>query len=295
MTTLVTVRTITRVTSKQRLGPDSQVDDKAILIAPVDPASTDPFLMMAEDWFSTPGFEWHPHRGIETVTTVVDGVLEHGDNLGNAGALEPGDIQWMTAGRGIIHRELAYRDEHAHTLQLWLNLPASAKMVETRYQDLRAAVRPRIHLPGIVVDVVSGSLGGVQGPALNHHPVQGVLVSLDPSSSYDLPVPASHRAFAHVLDGAVVLSGRDVRAGDTAWSDPVGRSGGETVLRLATTSDGHAPSRVIVFSGEPIREPVAMGGPFVMNRRAEIAQAFMDFHAGKFGAVPRQARLAYDR
>jgi len=121
------LRTVDRVEAKTRLGPDAQVDDKAIIIMPNDPRRTDPFLALAEDWFSEPGFEWHPHRGIETVTTVLDGILEHGDNLGNAGALQPGDVQWMTAGRGIIHRELAFRNELAHTLQLWVNLPASKK------------------------------------------------------------------------------------------------------------------------------------------------------------------------
>src|ERR1700710_2749251 len=128
-------RTVVRVTQKRQLGPDSQVDDKALIIVPGHPALTDPFLLLSEDWFSEPGFEWHPHRGLETVTTVLDGVLEHGDNLGNVGALEAGDVQWMTAGRGIIHRELAYRNEHVHTLQLWLNLPARSKMSATAYQD----------------------------------------------------------------------------------------------------------------------------------------------------------------
>ncbi len=153
-------RTVARVTTKQHLGPDEQVDDKALIITPVDPSLTDPFLLLAEDWFSSPGFEWHPHRGLETVTTVLDGVLEHGDKIGNAGALEPGDVQWMTAGRGIIHRELAYRNEHAHTLQLWLNLPARSKMAETRYQDVLAASRPRVTLPGVVLDVASGRWPG---------------------------------------------------------------------------------------------------------------------------------------
>lgn len=100
------LRTVARIEDKVRLGPDSQVDDKALIITPQDPHATDPFLLFAEDWFSEPGFEWHPHRGIETVTMVLDGVLEHGD------------IQWMTAGRGIIHRELAFKNEYAHTLQL---------------------------------------------------------------------------------------------------------------------------------------------------------------------------------
>jgi redox-sensitive bicupin YhaK (pirin superfamily) len=286
-------RRVDRVTAKQQLGPDAQVDDKALIIAPGDPTLTDPFLLLAEDWFSSPGFEWHPHRGLETVTTVLDGVLEHGDNLGNAGALEPGDVQWMTAGRGIIHRELAYRDEHAHTLQLWLNLPARSKLTDMRYQDLLAAARPRITRPGVVIDVISGTVEGIAGPALNHVPVQGALVTLDPGAALDYRLPATHRVFAHVISGAVTVSGREIAAGSTAWSDPVGRTG-QTLLPLASATYDDV-TRVMIYSGAPLNEPIAFGGPFVMNRRAEIAQAFVDFHAGKFGEVPRRARLAYDR
>ncbi|HKD97342.1 MAG TPA: pirin family protein [Micromonosporaceae bacterium] len=289
---LPTVRRVDRVTDKHVLGPDAQVDDKALIIAPVDPALTDPFLALSEDWFSEPGFEWHPHRGLETVTTVVGGVLEHGDNIGHAGALHPGDVQWMTAGRGIIHRELAYRNEHAHTLQLWLNLPASHKMVETRYQDLTVATRPRVALPGVALEVISGTVGGVAGPALNHWPVQAVMATVEPGSGVDYELPAEHRAFAYVLAGTLSVAGRGVRAGQTAWSDPVGA--GSSVWRLAAP-DGDQPATVMVYSGRPIREAVAFGGPFVMNSRAEVAQAYADFHAGRFGDVPRQARLRYDR
>ena len=292
--TLVPGRAVSRVTTRQRLGPDAQVDDKAIVIAPDDPSLTDPFLALAEDWFSEPGFEWHPHRGLETITIVLDGVLEHGDNIGNAGALQPGDLQWMTAGRGIIHRELAFRNEHAHTMQLWLNLPARAKMTDTRYQDLLAASRPRVTLPGVTIDVVSGTVAGVTGPAVNHWPVQAAIVSLDPGASAEYALPASHRAFAHVLSGEISIAGRMVRAGQTAWSDPTAAGSGDSLLRLAAGVRGE-PARVMIYSGRPIREPVAMGGPFVMNKRTEIAQAFTDFHAGKFGQVPRQARLKYDR
>jgi redox-sensitive bicupin YhaK (pirin superfamily) len=109
---------------------------------------------------------------LEIVTTVLDGVLEHGDNVGNAGALHAGDVQWMTAGHGIIHRELAFRNEHAHTLQLWLNLAASDKMVDTRHQDVLMAKRSTVTLPGVVIDVVSGTIAGVTGPAVNHWPVR---------------------------------------------------------------------------------------------------------------------------
>jgi redox-sensitive bicupin YhaK (pirin superfamily) len=285
-------RAVARVTSNQRLGPDAQVDDKALVIMPDDPSLTDPFLVLAEDWFSKPGFNWHPHRGIETVTLVVDGGLEHGDNLGNAGALQPGDVQWMTAGRGIIHRELAYRDEYAHTLQLWLNLPAASKLTQTRYQDLLASGRPRITRPGSVLDVVSGTVDGHAGPALNHVDVQGVLVTMEPAAAVDYPLPAAHRAFAYVLSGRATVAGRDLAAGQTAWSDPV--PGGLSSLRI-TTPDGADVTRLMIYSGTPLREPVVFGGPFVMNRRTEIAQAFADFHGGKFGEVPRIARLAYDR
>jgi quercetin 2,3-dioxygenase len=295
---VLAARTVARVTDSQRLGPDAQVDDKAMVIVPDDPALTDPFLVLAEDWFSKPGFSWHPHRGLETVTLVVDGVLEHGDNLGNAGALEPGDVQWMTAGRGIIHRELAYRDEHAHTLQLWLNLPAASKLTATRYQDLLAAARPRITRPGAVLDVISGTVDGVTGPALNHVGVQAVLVAVEPASVLWYELPAAHRAFVHVLSGRATVAGREVGAGQTAWSDPVpgstdlpGSPAGAGMLPIAAP-DGDEVTRLMIFSGTPLREPVVFGGPFVMNRPEEIAQAFADFRGGKFGDVPRTARLA---
>jgi quercetin 2,3-dioxygenase len=285
-------RTVDRVETKQRTGHDAQVDDKAIIIAPTNPVRTDPFLVLSEDWFSTPGFEWHPHRGLETVTTVLDGVLEHGDNAGNVGALQAGGVQWMTAGRGIIHRELAYRNEHAHTLQLWLNLPARSRMVDTRYQDVLAAARPQIISPGATVDLISGTVGGVSGPALNHWPVQGAMVTLDPGATLEYVLPAHHRAFAYMINGEARVAGRVVRAGQIAWSDPLGRTQKDSTLRLAAADRGEQ-AKLMIYSGRPIAEPIAMGGPFVMNKRTEIAQAFADFHAGKFGAVPRQARLKH--
>jgi redox-sensitive bicupin YhaK (pirin superfamily) len=293
-------RSVDRVEEGLHAGPDAQVDDKRLLIMPNDPARTDPFLVLAEDWFSSPGFEWHPHRGLETVTFVVDGVLEHGDSLGNAGALQAGDVQWMTAGRGIIHRELAYRNERAHTLQLWLNLPRRSRLTDTRYQDLLAAARPRITRPGVVVDVVSGTVDGVTGPALNHWPVQGVIVTLDPGAGLDLPVPAADRAVVLVLDGAAAtVAGRAVRAGQVAWSDPVagpaGDGNGESVLTLRAAPDIDSgtdrQSRLVIYSGRPIGEPIVFGGPFVMNSTEEIEQAYRDFRSGGFGRVPRLARL----
>jgi quercetin 2,3-dioxygenase len=284
-------RTVARVEDKIHFGADAQVDDRNVLIAPVNPALTDPFLLLSEDWFSTTGFEWHPHRGLETVTLVLDGVLEHGDNLGNAGALTTGDIQWMTAGHGIIHRELAFRNERAHTLQLWVNLPGELKMTGTRYQDLRAAGRPIIERDGARIDLVSGDAGGITGPALNNWPLSGALITLEPGRSLDHLLPGKDRAFFYVLTGRVTVAGHLVRAGQVAWSDPVP---GATVSSIALATGGaEQTSVVMVYSGPPIGQPVAMGGPFVMNTRTEITQAFHDFHTGKFGDVPRQARLKY--
>jgi quercetin 2,3-dioxygenase len=239
---------------------------------------------------------------LETVTLVLDGVLEHGDNTGNSGALHPGDVQWMTAGRGIIHRELAFRNEFAHILQMWLNLPAKAKMVDTRYQDLLARSRPSVTAPGVRIEAVSGTVGAaglstVEGPALNHLPVTGSFVTLDPGCTVDYELPASHRAFAYVMSGAATVAGRNADAGQIAWSDPVpaghvGPASGRSTLRLATREREHE-TKLMVYSGQPLNEPIVFGGPFVMNEQREIHQAFQDFHAGKFGDVPRQARLKY--
>ncbi len=284
-------RTVIRVEDKIAVGADAEVDDKNLIIAPADPALTDPFLALSEDWFSSPGFAWHPHRGLETVTLVLDGVLEYGDNLGNAGALTAGDIQWLTAGRGIIHRELAYRDEHAHTLQLWVNLPSEAKMVDTRYQDLLAAERPVVAHDGVRVDLISGDVDGVSGPAHTHRPTFGALVTVDPNRTHAHGLPAGHRAFCHVLSGAVTIAGQAVRSGQTAWSDPI--PGADASVLTIAAADADHPSTVLIYSGQPIGERVVMRGPFVMNSKAEIQQAFRDFHSGRFGDVPHQARLRY--
>lgn len=282
-------RTIGRVEDRIRFGGDSQVDDRNVIITPMNPMLTDPFLLLSEDWFSTTGFQWHPHRGLETVTLVLDGVLEHGDSLGNSGALTAGDIQWMTAGRGIIHRELAFRNERAHTLQLWVNLPGERKMVDTRYQDLRAVARPVIEHDGVRLDLISGSVDGASGPALNHWPIRGTILTLEPNRSHEHMLPGHDRAFFYVLSGELIVGGRVVRAGQVAWSDPLPRATGSLIT--VATGDGDQPSVVMVYSGQPIGQPVVMGGPFVMNTNAEITQAFSDFQAGKFGDIPRQRRL----
>jgi quercetin 2,3-dioxygenase len=275
------------------LGRDAQVDAKALILPPGNFDLFDPFLLMAEDWFSSPGFDWHPHRGIETVTIVLDGALEHGDNRGNSGVLEPGDVQWMTAGSGIVHRELAYRNEHAHTLQLWLNLPSTQKLVDARYQDLPASKIPVITAPGVTVHVVSGSAGEALGPAQNQWPITGLLVALEPGSTWLADLPAGDRAFLSIPSGRVLVGAeaQELPAGTVGWSDPVPPTGRSRTAPLALKApEGDEVVRLMLFSGRPIREPVYASGPFVMTCREEIEQAFTDYRSGGFGPVPNLAR-----
>jgi redox-sensitive bicupin YhaK (pirin superfamily) len=290
-------RRIDRVRGVVELGADGQVDRKAIVLPAGDFERSDPFLMLAEDWFSRPGFDWHPHRGIETVTVVLDGALEHGDSRGNAGVLGPGDVQWMTAGSGIVHRELAHRDEHVHTLQLWVNLPSTSKMVEARYQDFTPASMARREGSGSSVLAVSGSLGdGLRGPAENHWPVTGLQIVVEPGAAVTVPLPAEDRAFLYLQSGAVAVGDPPVRidAGQVAWSDPLGAGDGGSVLELHAPGSGpnaDEPARLVLFSGRPIGEQVVARGPFVMNTEREIIEAFADFRSGGFGPIPRLARV----
>ncbi|MFJ8690682.1 pirin family protein [Micromonospora wenchangensis] len=292
MTTLPTpvTRRVNRVVGQVDLGPTAMSARSTLAIAPGDDARTDPFLLMGEELVTQPGFDWHPHRGLETVTLVLDGTLEHGDSLGNAGVLGPGDVQWMTAGRGIIHREVAARAEHARVIQLWVNLPSHLKFVPTGYQDLRAG-RQAVHTePGVLVQVISGETGTVRGPAVNRWPILGAVITLDPRTEYRQVIDGADRAFAYVIAGRLSIAGRTVPAGHTAWSDPVSGQAEPTTLTLAT-GDGDERSTVLLFAGRPIGEPVVASGPFVMNTRAEIAQAYRDFHSGKLGSIPRHTRL----
>ncbi|MGU3432566.1 pirin family protein [Actinomycetes bacterium M1A6_2h] len=286
-------RTLVRVTDRRDLGADQQVDNKGLLFVPTAPELTDPFLALVDDSMSSPGFDWHPHRGLQTVTTVLDGVLEHGDNLGHTGALVAGEVQWMTAGSGIIHREMAFRNERARVLQMWLNMPAVDKMIDPGYQDLTVADLGRLRRPGISVDVHVGTVAGVTGRARAYSPVQGVVATLDPEADWDLGVPVEHRLFAHVVSGTVRVGGRTLTEGQIGWSDPVAdpRVAGSTLT--LTGVDPAQPSVIMVYSGTPLHETVALSGPFVMNTDAQLESAYRDYRTGKFGPVPRTARLEH--
>jgi redox-sensitive bicupin YhaK (pirin superfamily) len=245
----------------------------------------DPFLGLAEDWFSAVGFDWHPHRGFQTVTLVLDGKLEHRDNAGGYGILEPGDAQYMAAGRYALHYELAHERKPVHTLQLWLNLPPEKKLIDTRYRDLRASDAAVIREDGVDVRLHVGDIREHSGARPEDFEVPFTLTELRLSAGarFVHELPGDHAAALYVVEGGVHLGDEGRAAGEKqlAWFDPADAAG-RTDLVVKAERDSH----VVVYSGPPIGAPIAMGGPFVMNTREQLAQAFEEFRAGEFGAVP---------
>src|SRR5262249_28254488 len=256
-------RKIDRVFDVGPSTPTEQVDRRRDVL-PGEPTLTDPFIFLSEDWFSPVGFEWHPHRGFETVTYVVDGALEHRDNAGGRGVLGAGDLQWVTAGRGVLHAELAHERRPVHTLQLWLNLPAAKKRVAPRYQDVRGTDAPVASAAGVEARVFAGRVGDVEGPVETHWPTIVADVRLEAGARLSVPLPAEYAAFFYLLGGALDAGGRSVVAAQVGWSDP-----GAGSLELAATQ----PARLLLYASAPIREPIVAYGPFVMNRRDEIIEA----------------------
>jgi redox-sensitive bicupin YhaK (pirin superfamily) len=246
---------------RQRHSP---AQENRLIVAPDDFSATSPFLFLAEDWFAPPaGFPTHPHRGIQTVTIVLEGSLEHRDHTGGHGALEAGDVQWMTAGRGVLHSEMP-GPKGVHSLQLWLNLPKSQKMVPAAYADQKRGAAPLHLADGAEARIYAGRLGDIAQPHGSLWPLTLLDVRVDAGRSITLPLPAADRAFVYVLDGSSNVG----RAGQVAWLLP----GGDEITIRANT-----PFRGIVFSSPPIDEPVVARGPFVMNTENEIRQAFEDY------------------
>jgi quercetin 2,3-dioxygenase len=281
------IREITNVGAFTRRAPGMA---NRIPLEPGHWVDYDPFLIMAEDRFNVPGgFPDHPHRGIETVPLVLDGELQHADNRGNMGVLRAGDVQWMTAGGGIIHAELPHETSTVHSLQIWLNLPARKKMVDSHYQDLRAADTPVADEGGVQIRVLSGEIEGQAAPVHNEVPIVFLDVVALPDRQLSLPIPATHNGFIYMIEGTARFgtAGTSGRAGQVLWLDPPSRLAGQSWLTVTTAQ----PSRFIVVTGEPVREPVVAYGPFVMNTRDEIVQAYEDYQAGRFGG-PTPAALA---
>ena len=245
----------------------------------------DPFLMLDEfssdqagDYIA--GFPPHPHRGFETVTYMLDGHMLHEDHLGHQGHLRAGDVQWMTAGRGIIHSEMPQQQEgRLRGFQLWLNLPASQKMKPAAYRDIPAAAIPVAALPGGGwVKVIAGGVAAGDAEPLVRGPIQGqdtepvyAHAHLGPQQAWSTPVPAAHTALVYVADGDIELGGQVLRQG---WAGVLGE--GDTVSLRA----GRAGADVLLLAGKPLREPVVQYGPFVMNTREEIEQALRDYRQG---------------
>jgi redox-sensitive bicupin YhaK (pirin superfamily) len=246
-----------------------------------DFAATDPFLALMEDWFPRGVFGKHPHRGIETVTYVLEGHIDHYDNQGHSGVIGPGDVQWMTAGRGLIHNEIPAEGVVVHSLQLWVNLPAANKMTAPRYQDLAGDAVPARREPGAEIRVFSGSSGGVTAPTENFAPVTMVEFRLEPGAWVRQDLPADYNAVVVVLEGAGALGakGAPVAAGDVAWLT----RGDDSAPSDIAIQAGDKPLRALLYAGRPLREPVVARGPFVMNTEAEIEQAYADYRAGRFG------------
>jgi quercetin 2,3-dioxygenase len=266
--------------------------------AGVDLRQLDPFIhmdQMGEVEYAPgepKGTPWHPHRGFETVTYMIDGEFAHSDSNGGGGLITNGDTQWMTAGRGILHIETP--PEHLvasggvfHGFQLWVNLPRVQKLTDPRYQDIRANKVTLLSSPdgGTLLRVIAGDVAGHDGPGITHTPIALVHATLSAGASLTLPWRPDFNALVYVMAGVGTVGAdrRPVRLGQLAVFGP-----GDTVTVAANaTQESRSPNMdVLILGGQPIREPVAAYGPFVMNTRAELVQAFEDYQAGRLGSIP---------
>ncbi|MBB4130007.1 pirin family protein [Xanthomonas sp. 3075] len=245
----------------------------------------DPFLMLdefgtdkAEDYLA--GFPSHPHRGFETVTYMLDGRMRHKDNHGNEGLLTPGSVQWMTAGRGLIHSEMPEQESgRMRGFQLWVNLPARDKMTDPKYQEYAPDRIPVAQpAPGVTVKVIAGTVGEVRGPIVQPATDPVYLdIALAPDAAWEHVLPSGHNAFAYVFEGEVAVGeGGATRA---LPAQELAVLGGGERLHLRAGANG---AQLILVAGRPLNEPVMRHGPFVMNTKQELMQAFVDFQEGRF-------------
>ncbi|TWG97417.1 hypothetical protein L615_003500000350 [Nocardioides sp. J9] len=256
----------------------------------------DPFIMMDQmgEVEYAPGepkgTPWHPHRGFETVTYIIDGVFEHQDSHGGGGTITNGDTQWMTAGSGLLHIEtppewLVQSGGLFHGIQLWVNLPRTDKMNDPRYQDIRSGEVALLTSDdaGALVRVIAGTVDGHAGPGATYTPMSLVHATIEPGARLDLPWQVDYNALVYVLNGSGTVGATDaapVRTGQTA----VLGAGDYLTVTADGAQEGRSPKLdVIVVGGQPIREPIAWAGPFVMNTKAEVLAAYEDFQKGRFG------------
>ncbi|HEY0485885.1 MAG TPA: pirin family protein [Mycobacteriales bacterium] len=266
--------------------------------AGVDMSTLDPFIhmdQMGEVEYAPgepKGTPWHPHRGFETVTYMIDGEMAHQDSNGGGGLITNGDTQWMTAGSGLLHIETP--PEHVvtsgglfHGFQLWVNLPRALKLTDPRYQDIRAGKVALLSSPdgGALLRVIAGEVAGHAGPGVTHTPIALVHATLSPGASLRLPWRQDFNALVYALNGngSVGAERRTFRSGQLA----VFGEGDTITVAADATQESRSPNLdVIILGGLPIREPVVAYGPFVMNTKAEVVQAFEDFQKGRLGSIP---------
>jgi len=266
--------------------------------AGVNSRRLDPFIMMDQmgevDYApgEPKGTPWHPHRGFETVTYLIDGRFRHQDTNGGGGLIGPGDTQWMTAGSGLLHIEAPPEDLVIsgglfHGLQLWVNLPASDKMMDPRYQDIGGGDIKLLTTPdgGALLRVIAGDFGEHRGPGITHTPITMIHATVSPGAQITLPWNPSFNALAYVLAGrgTVGPDARPINSGQLAVYGP----GSSITLSADLQQDSRTPElEIVLLGGRPIGEPVAHYGPFVMNTRAELQTAIEDFQAGRMGHIP---------
>jgi hypothetical protein len=275
-------RTVERLVRGQPTSDGAGVKLTRVLTQPLQ-RRLDPFLMLdafgsdaASDYIG--GFPTHPHRGFETVTYMLAGRMRHQDSVGNVGLLEPGSLQWMTAGRGILHSEMPEQEEGRMAgFQLWVNLAAKDKLTSPHYRDVPPAEVPVVALgDGVTVRVLAGQSHGVTGAVTRPTTEPLYLdVTVPPGAAFEQPIPVGHNAFLYVFDGAVDVMGTRVEADRMAI---LANDDGADGVRLVSAAS--VPARVLVVAGRPLNEPIVQYGPFVMNTQAEIQQAFEDYQRG---------------
>lgn len=273
-------------TISQIIEPQLVIEGAGVLlrrsIAPRASNEYDPFLLFDHFAFNNPlegpirGFPTHPHRGIETVTYMLEGSVNHRDSLGNAGKIGSGDVQWMTSGRGILHEEMPRRSENGNIygFQLWVNLPAAQKMSQPRYQEVSAGEIPIVEKDGATIRLVAGELDGTRGPVKEIAAAPLYMdVKLAPASKFILPIPSGHTALAYVFNGAGEFGDQVV----------------ESVSMVVFNDDGNqievkteAGVQFMLIAGAPFKEPIVPYGPFVMNTREEIEQTIQELRNGTF-------------
>ncbi|OHV39681.1 pirin [Parafrankia soli] len=275
------------------------------MFAGVSLADRDPFVhadQMGEVDYAPgepKGTPWHPHRGFETVTYMIDGTFQHQDSHGGGGLIADGATQWMTAGSGILHIEtppeaLVVSGGRFHGVQLWVNLPAKDKFSAPRYQSIEGEDVALIASPdgGSLVRIIAGDVGGFRGPGSTHTPIAVVHTTVSPGARVSLPWNPEYNALVYVLagQGTVGADGAPVHLGRTA----VLGAGDRITLAASAAQDSHTPNlEVLLLGGRPIREHVEMYGPFVMNTKDELRQAIEDFQAGRLGVIPENALMPH--